>query len=155
MPAGATDAPGPEPRLGSRLTDCLPFLGTTFALLVAGFLCLLYDASLGPPAFPLWTILLVIGLASAVGTSVAWFLASRRVTPAIRARTNLDPNRPASPARSRAARPAPTEPWFEGPPAAPAVSATPADDFGTILAEIDMLERDSARHSVPEASSAR
>jgi hypothetical protein len=110
--------------------ETLPLLLASATLFVAGFACWKVGIDAGPPRFPLWALLLLLGFVAAIGSVLSWLLAgsstgsaeSRPVPLDLRndatdepgefGRPAPDVRRPSSPHESAYAARAP---WDEGP----------------------------------------
>lgn len=56
-------------------------IGLTAGLLIMSDVFFAYEPHAGPAHFPLWGLLLTLGLVAAVGASVSWFFATDEPTP--------------------------------------------------------------------------
>jgi hypothetical protein len=139
----------------------LPLLVVSVALFVAGYLCFWLGVRVGPGAFSLWALLLVLGFIAAIGATISWFFAEEELAlasvPAVAGGSDALP-------APRAVPPVTTEtqPWFEGPPAevtvsAPVFRATARADaeMGQALKEIELIQREVASRRKREVVSPR
>ncbi len=63
-------------RWDRALIGTLPLIGLTAALLIMSDVFYAYEPHAGPAHFPLWGLLLTLGLVAGVGASVSWFFAT-------------------------------------------------------------------------------
>lgn len=138
----------PHSPIVAALWESAPLLGASIALFAAGYLCYEFHVSLGPSAFSLWALLLVLGFVAAIGASISWFFAEEEATP-----EEISLAQPPELGRPRPeVRKGPeSEPWFEGPPTPSplangdaAVPGTPAPETGLVLQELDVIQREAA-----------
>jgi hypothetical protein len=143
------------------LRSSLPLLVVCAALFTAGYLCWLFGIRLGPGAFSLWALFLVLGFVAAIGTTISWFYADEEIA---RAAVSPEAEEPAEFGRPRPdVRVAPvSEPWFEGLPvevSAPVSrsrSMSPVDvEMGRALDEIDRIANEVSSRRKRDAPDAR
>jgi hypothetical protein len=150
--ARATAETEGERRLHSPVVTALressPLLGASIALFAAGYLCYWFHVSLGPSAFSLWALLLVLGFVAAIGASISWFFVDEEATEEeIPVASPPELGRP----RPEVRKGLESEPWFEGPPTlSPLANAdavapgTKAPETGLVLQELDVIQREVA-----------
>lgn len=141
------------------LRESVPLLITSAGLFLAGFVCYWFSVRVGPSAFSLWALLIVLGFVAAIGASVSWFFADEEARmPSEPEVSREEMGRP----RPEVARTPEAEPWFEGPPTPPPVTTvasphqrTPSPETGLALQEIDVIQREVASRRTAEAATPR
>lgn len=130
--------------LSTGLRESIPLLAVSLLLFLAGAVFRVLGPKVGPPFFPLWALLILLGFVAGIGAVISWFGAGNApLEPKPRTdsgaidgrgfgaeRTGGRPppmtRRPSHSESRRLAEPA--EPWDEGPaPLAARVSAAPAE----------------------------
>ncbi len=112
-------------RGGDALVHSFPLVLSAVALLVGGYVTWSDAPTAGPPIFPLWVLLVILGFVAAAGAIVSFVVSDGR-SPEDRADPSVDARRPPSAPRADFGRPRPE--------ATPAPVPTPSGGLAVAMA---------------------